>query len=150
MNRRPCVGTVARFLRPTFPADTFGNSSYTTAFQPFSPLRLFSPVGSNITEIQIFIPGTGTTRALTNGFGAVFADVDQPDGSGPDNKRGNRGDSTLIQYFGSKGELLYSSFVPASPGNGSLSFFAVLFNDARIATIRIRTGDEEPGADDGD
>jgi hypothetical protein len=131
-------------------ADTFGNPSYTGTFQAFSPLRLFSPVGSNVTEVQIFIPGTGTTRALTNGFGVVFADVDQPDGSGPGNKRGNRGDSTLIQFFGSKGELLYSSFVPASPGNGSLSFFAVLFADARIATIRIRAGDEEPGADDGD
>ena len=133
---------------PSGLADTFGNQSYATAFQAFSPLRLFSPIGSNITEIQIFIPGNGTTRALTNGFGVVFADVDQPDGSGPGNKKGNRGASTLIQYFGSDGELLYSSFVPASPGPGTLSFFAVLFSDARIATVRIRTGDEEPGRDD--
>lgn len=131
-------------------ADIFGNDSYETAFQAFSPLRLFSPIGSNITEIQIFIPGNGTIPALTNGFGVVFADVDQPDGSGPGNKRGNRGASTLIQFFGSKGELLYSSFVPASPGRGTLSFFAVLFDDARIASVRIRTGDEEPGEDDGD
>jgi hypothetical protein len=130
--------------------DTFGNASYETAFQAFSPLRLFSPIGSDITEIQIFIPGNGTIPALTNGFGVVFADVDQPDGSGPGNKRGNRGASTLIQFFGSKGELLYSSFVPASPGTGTLSFFAVLFDDARIASVRIRTGDDEPGKDDGD
>ena len=135
---------------PSGLAATFNNPSYATAFQAFSPLRLFSPIGSNITEIQIFIPGNGTIPALTNGFGVVFADVDQPDGSGPGNKRGNRGASTLIQYFGSKGELLYSSFVPASPGQGTLSFFAVLFNDARIASIRIRTGDEEPGNDDDD
>jgi hypothetical protein len=135
---------------PSGLGDTFGNPSYGTAFQAFSPLRLFSPIGSNITEIQIFIPGNGTIPALTNGFGVVFADVDQPDGSGPGNKRGNRGDSTLIQFFGSKGELLYSSFVPASPGTGTLSFFAVLFGDARIASVRIRTGDEEPGEDDGD
>ncbi len=135
---------------PSGLADTFRNTSYATAFQAFSPLRLFSPIGSNITEIQIFIPGNGTIPALTNGFGVVFADVDQPDGSGPGNKRGNRGASTLIQFFGSKGELLYSSFVPASPGTGTLSFFAVLFDDARIASVRIRTGDEEPGEDDGD
>lgn len=135
---------------PSGLADIFDNDSYGTAFQAFSPLRLFSPIGSNITEIQIFIPGNGTIPALTNGFGVVFADVDQPDGSGPGNKNGNRGASTLIQFFGRKGELLYSSFVPASPGRGTLSFFAVLFDDARIASVRIRTGDEEPGADDGD
>jgi hypothetical protein len=40
--------------------------------------------------------------------------------------------------------------VPASPGNGSLSFFAVLFSDARIARVRMLTGDDEPGADDDD
>lgn len=40
--------------------------------------------------------------------------------------------------------------MPASPGQGTLSFFAVLFSDARIASIRIRTGDEEPGNDDDD
>ena len=68
---------------PSGLATTFGNASYATAFQAFSPLRLFSPIGSNITEIQIFIPGNGTIPALTNGFGVVFADVDQPDGSGP-------------------------------------------------------------------
>ena len=135
---------------PSGLATTFGNDSYATAFQAFSPLRLFSPIGSNITEVQIFIPGNGTIPALTNGFGVVFADVDQPDGSGPGNKRGNRGASTLIQFFGENGDLLYSSFVPASPGTGTVSFLAVLFNDARIARVRIRTGDEEPGADDGD
>ncbi len=103
---------------PSGLADTFGNASYATAFQAFSPLRLFSPIGSNITEIRIFIPGNGTIPALTNGFGVVFADVDQPDGSGPGNKRGNRGASTLIQYFGENGDLLYSSFVPGVTGHG--------------------------------
>ncbi len=131
-------------------ADTFGNPSYATEFQTFSPLRLFSPVGSNITEVQFFIPGGTNTPATTNGFGVVLTDVDQPDGSGPGNRRGNRGASTLIQYFDSNGDLLYSSFVPASPGKGSLSFFAVLFNDSRISRVRIRTGDEEGGRDDGD
>jgi hypothetical protein len=133
---------------PSGIAQTFSNPSYATEFQTFSPLRLFSPVDSNITEIQFFIPGAGTQRAVTNGFGVVFTDVDQPDGSGPGNKKGNRGDSTLIQFFAANGDLLYSSFVPASPGTGSLSFFAVLFSDARIASVRVRAGDAEPGVDD--
>ena len=134
-------------------ASTFNNSSYANIFSTFSPLRLFSPIGSNVTEVQFFIPSAnaaGTVPAVTSGFGAVFTDVDQPDGSGPGNKRGNRGASTLIQYFDKDGRLLYSSFVPASPGSGSLSFFAVLFSDARIARVRMLTGDDEPGADDDD
>ena len=131
-------------------ATVFGNSTYEDEFKAFSPSRLFNPVGSNITETTFFIPGSGATPtpALTSAFGAVFSDVDQPDGSGPGNKRGNRGASTLIQFFGSKGELLFSSFVPASPGQGTFTFFGIVFPDARIASVRIRTGDDPAGAND--
>src|SRR5438094_8455761 len=76
----------------------FNNPSYGTIFRTFSPLRLFTPVGSNITEALFFLPGTnGTVPATVTGFGAIFTDVDQPDGSGPGKKRGNRGASTLIE-----------------------------------------------------
>jgi hypothetical protein len=127
----------------------FGNPTYGQIFRTFSPSRLFTPVGSNITEAVFFIPGTnGTVPAKVRGFGAVFTDVDQPDGSGPGGKRGNRHASTLIEYFGADGELLFSSFVPASPGNGSLSFFGIVFDDARIASVRIETGDVAPGPND--
>ena len=129
-------------------ASTFGNASYETIFQTFSPLRLFSPIGSNVTDTQFFVPGGGNIPATTRGFGAVLTDVDQPDGSGPGTKHGNRGASTLFQYFSVNGELLFSSFVPAAPGDGSLSFFGVVFNDARIARVRITSGDTAPGPDD--
>ena len=79
-------------------ATTFDNPTYQGTFQAFSPLRLFSPIGNNVTEVQFFTPGQGT-RATTSGFGAVFTDVDQPDGSGPGGKRGNRGASTLIRVL---------------------------------------------------
>ena len=42
----------------------------------------------------------------------------------------------------------FSSFVPASPGDGSLSFFGIEFDDARIASVRIKTGDVAPGPND--
>ena len=127
----------------------FGNTSYGTEFATFSPLRLFTPVGSNITEALFFIPGSqGNVRATVNGFGAVFTDVDQPDGSGPGKKHGNRGPSTLMEFFDVNGRLLFSSFVPASPGSGGLSFLGIKFNDARIASVRITTGDTAPGPDD--
>jgi len=83
-----------------------------------------------------------------SGFGSVFTDVDQPDGSGPSKKNGNRHASTLIEYFGADGKVLYSSFVPASPGDASLSFFGILFDEPLIARVRITTGDTVPGLDD--
>jgi len=127
----------------------FNNPSYATIFKPFSNFRLFTPVGSNITDALFFVPGSGgSIPASVSGFGAVFTDVDQPDGSGPGEKHGNRGASTLVEFFGANGELLFSSFVPASPGDGNLSFFGVVFNDARIARVRITTGDTAPGPDD--
>jgi hypothetical protein len=136
-------------------ADLFKNPTYGTIFSTFSPLRLFTPVGSNITEALFFVPGLDPlVPATVSGFGAVFTDVDQPDGSGPGKKRGNRGASTLIEYFGADGKLLFSSFVPASPGDGSLSFFGVVFKAGGtlapvIARVRITTGDVAPGPDDG-
>ena len=127
----------------------FNNPSYATIFRPFSNFRLFTPVGSNITDALFFVPGSGgSIPASVSGFGAVFTDVDQPDGSGPGEKHGNRGASTLVEFFGANGELLFSSFVPASPGDGNLSFFGVVFNDARITRVRITTGDTAPGPDD--
>jgi hypothetical protein len=95
------------------------------------------------------LPGSsGNTPATVTGFGAVFTDVDQPDGSGPGGKRGNRRASTLMEFFGVNGELLFSSYVPAAPGDGNLSFFGVKFNDAVIARVRITAGDAAPGPDD--
>ena len=129
-------------------AGLFNNPGYATSFAPFSPSRLFSPIGSNITDVEFFQPGRGDIRAATNGFGAIFSDVDLPDGSGPGEKRGNRKSSTLVEYFGVNDELLFSSFVPASPGDRGQSFFGVVFPDARIARVRIISGNVAPGADD--
>ena len=53
--------------------------------------------------------------------------------------------STLIEYFDKNGRLLFSSSVPASPGDGSLSFFGIKFDDARIASVRITAGNVARG-----
>jgi hypothetical protein len=129
--------------------DTFANPTYATIFAAFSPVRLFSPIDSNLTEVQFFLPGSlGGLDATTRGFGAIFSDVDLPDGSGPGGKRGNRKASTLVEFYGVDGELLYSNFVPATPGDASFSFFGIAFDDARIARVRISAGNSIPGADD--
>jgi hypothetical protein len=124
----------------------FNNPTYGTIFTAFSPLRLFTPVGSNITEATFFIPGTnGGEPAVVSGFGAVFAGVDHPDGSGLGQKEGNPKPSTVLEYLGADGTLLYRSAVPSSPEDGSLSFFGIVFDDARIARVRITAGSVAPG-----
>ena len=130
-------------------AETFGNPSYANIFKAFSPVRLFSPIGSNVTDTVFAMPGTGgAAAASTRGFGVVFSDVDLPDGTGPGTKRGNRHASTLVEYFAANGSLLFSSFAPASPGDGNFSFIGIIFDDPRIARVRITAG-AIPGADDG-
>jgi hypothetical protein len=111
-------------------------------------VRLFSSIDSNVTDTLFFVPGGGEVAATTRGFGAVFSDIDLPDGADdPGPKQGNRHASTLIEYFAANGDLLFSSFAPASPGDGNLSFFGIVFDDARIARVRITTG-ATPGVDD--
>jgi len=130
-------------------AGLFNNPTYGEIFTTFSPSRLFSAIGSNITNVTFSVPGDSTARATVTGFGAVFTDVDLPDGSGPGEKHGNRKASTLIEYFDADDELLFSSFVPASPGDRSLSFLGIMFSEARIARVRITSGNVAPGPDDG-
>jgi hypothetical protein len=128
---------------------TFANDTYAVIFQAFSPVRLFSPVGSNQTEVEFFVPGSqGAVAATTTGFGVVFTDVDRPNGTGPQGRLGHLRASALIEYFDQYGSLLYTGVVPASPGNASLSFFGVVFADARIARVRITAGNKAPGGDD--
>jgi hypothetical protein len=130
-------------------AVVFNNPTYETIFTAFSPQRLFSAIGSRVTDVDFFVPGGGNIPATVTGFGAVFTDVDQPDGSGPAKKQGNRKASTRIDFYAADGELLFTSSVPASPGDGSVSFLGIVFEDARIAAVRIVSGNAEPGANDG-
>jgi hypothetical protein len=131
-------------------ATTFNNPTYETIFQAFSPQRLFSPVNSNVTETLFFVPGPGaeTKPATTRGFGAVFTDVDQPNGSSAEYINGNRKPSTIIEYFDTNGSLIYTSAVPASPGDKTVSFLGIVFTDARIAKVKITSGDTVPGPND--
>lgn len=123
----------------------FGNATYGNIFRAFSKSRLFTPVGSNITEASFSIPGTnGLAPATVRGFGVIFTDVDQPDGVGVGANR----TSTRIQYFDRNGALIFTSVVPASAGNGNFSFFAIAFSDARIASVRIKAGDVAAGPND--
>lgn len=116
-------------------AANFGNvdPSYTADFSTFSPQRLFTPLGSNITDVTFFVPGT-SIPATVRGFGAVFTDVDLPN-------------STSIQVFDVNGASLGTFFAPQdSVVNGGQSFLGVSFASAVIDRVRITGGNAAPGA----
>lgn len=107
----------------------FNNPTYANIFSTFSPLRNFTPMGSNITQGLFFIPGTnGGTPAEVSGFGAVFTNVETPD-------------TTKIDYFDPNGNLLTERFAPTGTGAASLSFLGVVFDAGEeIGSIMITSG----------
>src|SRR4030095_12439376 len=88
-------------------ADTFFNPSLATTFQAFSPVRLFAPLDSTVTDVTFFIPVGGNMAATTSGFGAVFADVDSPDGGGhrTSTRQSKPTASSRIAYYDADGKL---------------------------------------------
>jgi len=123
----------------------FDQPGYATDFGVFSPLRLFSPVGSNVTDVTFIIPGTNPTNTIPGGvpaavsaFGAIFTDVDQVN-------------TTTVQFFGIGNVLLNTVNVPTVPGSGGLSFVGGQFTEPSelITLVRITTGNAALGAPDG-
>jgi hypothetical protein len=118
------------------------NSQYADLFAPFSPNRLFTPIGSNVTEVSFSIPGSGgSVPARVSGFGVVFSDVDMA--------------GTTIDLINDRGQSLGSFDVPAVSGNQTFSFVGVLTQpgDGLITRATITTGttalgpSEAPGTD---
>ncbi len=99
----------------------------------------FTPIGSNVTDVQFVVPGS-TTAARTRGFGAVFADVDLAD-------------TTSLSFLGAGGASRGSFFAlvgGTAAAGGSLSFVGVLFAEAVVGRVRITTGNAalEPTVND--
>ena len=104
------------------------NPQYATLFAPFSPNRLFAPIGSNITDGFFSIPGTGgTVPAGVSGFGVVFSDVDLA--------------GTSIAFATTQGGIGPLS-VATFQGNQTFSFLGVFLGpgEGLITSVRIVTG----------
>jgi hypothetical protein len=109
------------------------NAAYPTQFTTNSPNRLFAPLGGTTVDVQFFVPACPTVPATVSGFGAVFTDVELPD-------------STYIECYGVGGEWLGTAQAPVS-GNAGLSFVGLSFPEgARIARVRIVSGNLALGA----
>jgi len=113
------------------------NPTYSSSFQTFSPQRLFDPIGSNVTDVNFFVPGS-TTPAFVRSFGAIFTDVDLT-GAPPA--------CTSIQAF--NGATSLGTFCAPVANNG-LSFLALFATPNDIITrVRIVTGNAALGPNDG-
>ena len=116
-----------------------------TPFNDFSPVRIFTPVGSNITDVTFIVPGSAPTNvfgtgnpATVNAFGAVFTDVDLAT-------------STSLQFFDINGNSLTGvvNVLPGISSDQSLSFLGLVADAGeRIARVRITTGTAALGPTD--
>jgi hypothetical protein len=102
------------------------NPTYAAEFNPFSGAKLFSPIGSNVSEADFLIPGSNT-KASVRGFGVVFMDVDVAG-------------STGIILFDEAGQSLGRILAPVRSDARGASFVAVTFRDPRINRVVIVSG----------
>ena len=110
------------------------NPTYPTTFAAFTAPRLFTAIGSNITDVNFFVPGT-TTAATTSAFGAVFTDVDLA--------------GSTIEYFDLLNNSLGVFGVPFIAGNETFSFLGAVFDSSVIARVRITSGNTALGPNEG-
>lgn len=108
------------------------DASYDETFSAFSPERLFTAIGSNEVDARFFDPATQTGSALSNGFGAIFSDVDLAN-------------VTAIRYYDADNKLVYAQSVPAVTNSGgnnqqTFSFAGLKFDTACVARVRLISG----------
>jgi hypothetical protein len=100
------------------------NGTYGDEFNFFSPVRTFIAVGSNVTNVDFFVPGS-STPATSTGFGVVFSDIDHP-GSG------------MLRLFDAAGRSLGTFLAPACPEG--FSFVGVMYPEPIVASVEIVSG----------
>ncbi len=86
------------------------NPTYSSIFQAFSAQRVFTAIGSNIVQVDFFVPGTNIP-AIVSGFGSIFSDV-------------TIGSTTIFSVTLGNGTNGGQFAVPTSPAGG-LSFLGL-------------------------
>ena len=109
------------------PAILFG---FPGDLQTFSAERLFATLGSRVTDIAFFVPGT-STPATTRAFGAVFVDVENNDAT----------DFTTMEFFNPANALIFSRTVLIAGKQGLSLLGGVATAGEQIARVRITTPD---------
>lgn len=97
-------------------------------FATFSSDKLFAPIGDPRVEVRFFVPGT-TKPATTQGFGAVFVDVD-------------KAQSSFLEYYSAQNLLIARQFVsPSGVRSKGLTFTGILASRP-IARVLIQVGEK--------
>ena len=109
------------------------NATYPSDFPAFSPARVFSPIGSNLTDLTFYAAGTAT-HATVRGFGAIFRDVEVAN-------------TSSIEYFDQAGSSLGKFFVPVGT-KAQPEFLGVLFSPETVARVEITSGTTMLGPND--
>jgi hypothetical protein len=102
------------------------NAEYGGEFAAFSPTKIFSPIGSNVMDVDFQVAGQPTPAEVT-GFGAVFSDVDVSA-------------KTTIEFFDRDGKSLAKVEAPVRSDAAGLSFAGARFATAIVARVRITLG----------
>jgi hypothetical protein len=115
----------AEFDTPGIGTEISNGTPWGGGFPRYSGDKLFSPVGSNYTNVRFNVPGT-PRQAFTSAFGVVLSDVDTTGGAS-------------VTFLDSRGATILD--VPVPPGPNGLSFVGVRFRDGeRIAEVQVRAG----------
>jgi hypothetical protein len=102
------------------------NTTYsTTDFFAFSPTRIFSPLGSVVTNVQFSLAGS-SGPATVAGFGAIFLNVESAN-------------TSSIAYFDPSGAMLGRFFAPTG-SKQQAEFLGVLFPTEKVARVEITSG----------
>lgn len=102
------------------------NATYAAEFSTFTPTKIFSPIGSNVMDVDFQVAGQ-PTPALVTGFGAVFSDVDAAN-------------ATTIEFLDVNGQSLGSIAAPVRSDAAGLSFVGAKFSTAIVARVRLTFG----------
>jgi hypothetical protein len=100
---------------------------FSSDFQTFSALKLFTAVSSNIVDVSFFLPGT-PTMATTSAFGLIFVDAEVAG-------------ATSLQFFDADDNLLFARDALVGENQG-LSFLGGIMDadGPQIGRVRITAG----------
>ncbi len=100
--------------------------SYAAQFNSFSAPKAFVPIGSDESQVTFVVAGSDIPAGVT-GFGVIFSDVD-------------RDGAASLELFAADGKSLGRHQAPVRSDANGHSFIGVVFENAIVARVVIKSG----------